>query len=139
MSACQSDDKNIVWKYIKEYIPTANPSQNSFTDKLVEFSIQYYKDFVEPNKKYKKPSDEEKKILQELLNFLKKCEPTITAEEIQTEIYELGKKYKYELKDWFLFLYEILLGQKNGPRLGTFILLLSVKETIKLIEDSFSR
>ena len=139
VSACQSDDKNIVWKYIKEYIPTANPSQNSFTDKLVEFSIQYYKDFVEPNKKYKKPSDEEKKILQELLNFLKKCEPTITAEEIQTEIYELGKKYKYELKDWFLFLYEILLGQKNGPRLGTFILLLSVKETIKLIEDSFSR
>ena len=139
VSACQSDDKNIVWKYIKEYIPTSNTSQNSFTDKLVEFSIQYYKDFVEPNKKYKKPSDEEKKILQELLNFLKKCEPTITAEEIQTEIYELGKKYKYELKDWFLFLYEILLGQKNGPRLGTFILLLSVKETIKLIEDSFSR
>ena len=53
--------------------------------------------------------------------------------------YELGKKYKYELKDWFLFLYETLLGQKNGPRLGTFILLLSIKETIKLIEDSFSR
>ena len=139
VSVCQSDDKNIIWNYIKEYMQDAKPSDNYYTDKLVEFSIQYYKDFVEPNKKYKKPSDEEKKILQELLNFLKKCEPTITAEEIQTEIYELGKKYKYELKDWFLFLYEILLGQKNGPRLGTFILLLSVKETIKLIEDSFSR
>ena len=71
--------------------------------------------------------------------FLKKCKPKITSEEIQNEIYELGKKYKYELKDWFLFLYETLLGQKNGPRLGTFILLLSIKETIKLIEDSFSR
>ena len=34
------------------------------------------------------------------------------------------------------FLYEILLGQKNGPRLGTFVLLLSIKETIKLIEDN---
>jgi len=139
VSVCQSDDKNIIWNYIKEYMPDAKPSDNYYTDKLVEFSIQYYKDFVEPNKKYKKPSEEEKKILQELIKFLKKCKPKITSEEIQNEIYELGKKYKYELKDWFLFLYETLLGQKNGPRLGTFILLLSIKETIKLIEDSFSR
>ena len=139
VNACQSDDKNIIWNYIKEYMPDAKPSDNYYTDKLVEFSIQYYKDFVEPNKKYKKPSEEEKKILQELIKFLKKCKPKITSEEIQNEIYELGKKYKYELKDWFLFLYETLLGQKNGPRLGTFILLLSIKETIKLIEDSFSR
>ena len=139
VNACQSDDKNIIWNYIKEYMPDAKPSDNYYTDKLVEFSIQYYKDFVEPNKKYKKPSDEEKKILQELIKFLKKCKPKITSEEIQNEIYDLGKKYKYELKDWFLFLYETLLGQKNGPRLGTFILLLSIKETIKLIEDSFSR
>ncbi len=134
-----SFSKNIIWNYIKEYMPDAKPSDNYYTDKLVEFSIQYYKDFVEPNKKYKKPSEEEKKILQELIKFLKKCKPKITSEEIQNEIYELGKKYKYELKDWFLFLYETLLGQKNGPRLGTFILLLSIKETIKLIEDSFSR
>ena len=139
VSVCQSDDKNIIWNYIKEYMPDTKPSDNYYTDKLVEFSIQYYKDFVEPNKKYKKPSEEEKKILQELIKFLKKCKPKITSEEIQNEIYELGKKYKYELKDWFLFLYETLLGQKNGPRLGTFILLLSIKETIKLIEDSFSR
>ena len=103
------------------------------------FSIQYYRNFVEPNKKYKKPSEEEKKVLKELVNTLKKFKPEVSSEEVQTEIYELGKKYKYELKDWFLFLYEILLGQKNGPRLGTFILLLSIKETIKLIEDSFLR
>jgi len=139
VSACQSDDKNIIWNYIKEYMPDIKPSDNPYTDKLLEFSIQYYKDFVEPNKKYKEPSDEEKKILQELIELLKKCKPKITSEEIQSKIYELGKKHKYELKDWFLFLYEILLGQKNGPRLGTFILLLSVKEIIKLIEDSFSR
>jgi len=139
VSACQSDDKNIIWNYIREYMPDIKPPNNPYTDKLVEFSIQYYKDFVEPNKKYKKPSDEEKNILQELIELLKKCKPEITSEEIQSEVYELGKKHKYELKDWFLFLYEILLGQKNGPRLGTFILLLSIKETIKLIKDSFSR
>ena len=139
VSACQSDDKNIIWNYIKEYMVDVKPSDNPYTDKLVEFSIQYYKDFVEPNKKYKKPSKEEKKVLEELIDILKKFKPEVSSEEVQTEIYEFGKKHKYELKDWFLFLYEILLGQKNGPRLGTFILLLGIKETIKLIEDSFSR
>ena len=139
VSACQSDDKNIVWKYIKEYMADVKPLDNPYTDKLVEFSIQYYKDFVEPNKKYKKPSEEEKKILEELIGILKNFKSEVSSEEVQTKIYELGKKHKYELKNWFLFLYEILLGQKNGPRLGTFILLLSIKETIKLIEDSFSR
>ena len=133
------DDKNIIWKYIKEYIPNINPSENPYTDRLVEFSIQYYKDFVEPNKQYKKPTKEEKEVLEELIKKLKAFKSGVSGEEVQTEVYELGKKYKYELKDWFLFLYEILLGQKNGPRLGTFILLLSIKETIKLIEKSFLR
>ena len=126
VSACQSDDKEIIWNYIKEYIPNVNPSDNPYTDKLVEFSIQYYKDFVEPNKKYKKPSNDEKKILEELIKILNNFKTKVSPEEVQTEIYELGKKYKYELKDWFLFLYEILLGQKSGPRLGTFVLLLSM-------------
>ena len=58
VSVCQSDDKNIIWNYIKEYMQDAKPSDNYYTDKLVEFSIQYYKDFVKPNKKYKKPSEE---------------------------------------------------------------------------------
>ena len=38
---------------------------------LVKFSIQYYKDFVEPNKKYKKPTEDEKKVLEELIKVLK--------------------------------------------------------------------
>ena len=54
-------------------MPDIKPLDNPYTDKLVEFSIQYYKDFVEPNKKYKKPTDDEKKILQELVELLKKC------------------------------------------------------------------
>ena len=120
-------------------MPNINPSENPYTNSLVKFSIQYYKDFVEPNKKYKKPTEDEKKVLEELIKVLKTFKSEVSSEEVQTEIYELGKKYKYELKDWFLFLYEVLLGQKNGPRLGTFVLLLSIKETIKLIENSFSR
>ena len=47
-----------------------------------------------------------------------------------------GKKYKYELNDWFLLLYEILLGQKEGPRMGTFIAIYGCNETIDLIHTA---
>jgi lysyl-tRNA synthetase class 1 len=59
-----------------------------------------------------------------------------TADEIQTEIYNIGKESQYaELKEFFASLYEILLGQKTGPRLGTLIALYGKAETMRLIEN----
>ena len=40
------------------------------------------------------------------------------------------------LKDWYSRLYEILLGQTQGPRLGSFIILYGVKEVIDLIDKA---
>ena len=40
------------------------------------------------------------------------------------------------LKDWLSALYEILLGQTQGPRLGSFIILYGVKEVIDLIDKA---
>ena len=56
------------------------------------------------------------------------------AEVIQTLIYDIGKRQSYEnLRDWFKALYEILLGQSHGPRMGTFIKLFGQKEMCDLI------
>ena len=56
------------------------------------------------------------------------------AETIQTEIYEVGKRNSFtELRAWFKALYEILLGQSQGPRMGSFVTLYGQDETIKLI------
>ncbi len=58
------------------------------------------------------------------------------AEEIQTQLYEIGKKHKFEdLKDFFKLVYQVLLGQEQGPRLGSFIKLYGVEETIKIIDQ----
>ena len=63
-----------------------------------------------------------------------------TAEQIQTEVYEAGKVEGFEsLRDWFSALYECLLGHSQGPRMGSFIELYGVKETIALIEQSLER
>ena len=62
-----------------------------------------------------------------------------SAEEIQTLLYEIGKQHKFEnLKDFFKLVYQVLLGQEQGPRLGSFIKLYGVQETIKIIEEKIN-
>ena len=72
-----------------------------------------------------------------ILNVLKKqIANTDSAEEIQTLLYEVGKKHQFDnLKDFFKLVYQVVLGQEQGPRLGSFIKLYGVKETIKIIEE----
>ena len=52
-----------------------------------------------------------------------------------TEVYSAGKDAQFEnLRDWFKACYEVLLGQEQGPRMGGFIALYGVTETISLID-----
>ena len=45
--------------------------------------------------------------------------------------------YNYtELREWFSALYEILLGQKQGPRMGSFIAIYGCEETRELINKA---
>lgn len=63
-----------------------------------------------------------------------------TAEQIQTEVYEAGKVEGFDsLRDWFRALYECLLGHSQGPRMGSFIELYGISETVALIEEAVQR
>ena len=62
------------------------------------------------------------------------------AEAIQYELYEIGKRHPFaSLRDWFKALYEVLLGQSEGPRFGTFVAIYGTGETRKLIEGALRR
>ena len=62
-------------------------------------------------------------------------EVLITAEEIQNHIYAVGKRHPFaDLRAWFQALYEILIGQSTGPRMGSFIALYGIRETAALIQ-----
>ena len=39
------------------------------------------------------------------------------------------------LKDWFSAFYEVILGQKQGPRLGSFIKFYGITKTVELLES----
>ena len=47
----------------------------------------------------------------------------MSPEDIQTEVYAVGKQNGYEkkLRDWFKLIYEVIFGEEDGPRMGFFI------------------
>ena len=102
--------------------------------------LQYFNDVIKKNKKYKKPNAEEKKALEALVIVLEKCTEEMQPEEIQTQIYSVGKEngYKENLRDWFRLIYEVVFGDENGPRMGFFISFFGVKETQQLIKDKIN-
>ncbi len=137
VSVCHSDDKAVIWNYISRYAPEATAEKCPVLSSLIPYAIAYYHDFVKPTQTYRKPTDEEVFALNELKAELEKMSKTETAETIQTAVYEVGKKYYADnLKGWFKVMYETLLGQSTGPRMGSFIALYGIKESIGLIDKA---
>jgi len=61
------------------------------------------------------------------------------AETIQTEVFTVGKEHGFEnLREWFQALYQILLGQDQGPRFGSFVALYGLDKTIAMIDAALA-
>ncbi len=137
VGSSNADNKEILWKFINKFHKEINAKEHIILDQLTEYAINYFKDKVEPNKKYKKPNSIEKKALENLIVKLKELNQSLSPEEIQTYIYTVGKENGYEknLRDWFKLIYEVVFGEANGPRIGFFISFFGLNETIKLIND----
>jgi lysyl-tRNA synthetase class 1 len=136
-AACNAENKEILWGFISSYAPNVTPENNKMLDRLSDFAVKYYHDFIKPTKSYKAPNAKEKEALLDLKDTLHSLSTTVTAEEIQSQVFSIGKKYDYtNLRDWFQLLYETLLGQKTGPRMGSFIKLYGIDNTISLIESA---
>ena len=138
-SAANAMDKDVLWGFIKRYQPELNPENAPFLDKLTEYAVNYYQDFVKPDKKYREPTETERKALNDLVGSLSKLDETADAETIQSEIYGIGREYYPEnQRDWFGAMYETLLGQAQGPRMGSFVELYGLQEFLTLVEDVLS-
>ena len=140
VSICNTDDKEIIWSFVNQYDSNISSKNNPEFDNLIDYAINYYTDFVLPNKKYISIDDNNKIVFEDILKVLKEeVNQKNSAEEIQTLLYEVGKRHQFEnLKDFFKLVYQVLLGQEKGPRLGSFIKLYGITETIKIIEQKIN-
>ena len=130
-------NKEILWKFINRFHKEIKPKDYPILDGLTEYAINYFRDKVEPNKKFKTPNDIEKKALKNLALKLEKIDQKSNPEDIQTIVYSVGKENGYEknLRDWFKLIYQVLFGEEDGPRMGFFVSFFGLKETIGLIND----
>ena len=135
-----ADTKELLWKFVKKYKSNIFEKDYPIFDKLIGYAIKYFNDVIKKNKKYKKPNELEKKALEALINVLEKCNDSMQPEDIQTQIYTVGKEngYKENLRDWFKLIYEVVFGDANGPRMGFFISFFGVNETKQLIKDKIN-
>jgi len=136
-AVCHSESKDVLWGFISRYAPGATPQSYPILDRLVGYAINYYRDFVKPTNRYRAPSAVERAALQELAARL----PALAddAEALQNEVYEIGKRHAFaSLRDWFKGIYEVLFGQPQGPRMGSFIALYGRDETVALINRALA-
>lgn len=133
-AASNSSSGGVLWGYIARYLPGVKPADHPILDQMVNCAVAYYHDFVLPAKNYRPPAEQEKTALGDLQARLAAAGEGASAESLQEIVYETGKAHGFaNLRDWFRALYEILLGQAQGPRMGPFIALYGVGETCNLI------
>ncbi len=109
-------------------------------DRLADYAIHYYEDFVLPAKKFRPATDKERAAFADLVARLKALPADCKdGEAIQNEVYEAGKAAGFEpLRAWFQALYEVLLGQTQAPRFGSFAAIYGLGNTIELIEKALA-
>jgi len=135
-----ADSKELLWKFVKKYKKDILEKDYPIFDKLINYAIKYFNDVIKSKKIYKKPNEAEKNALEALIKVLDNCDDGMQPEDIQTNIYSVGKEngYKENLRDWFKLIYEVVFGDENGPRMGFFISFFGVNETKQLIKDKLN-
>ncbi len=139
-SVASAEDAGTLWGFIGRYAPGTTPETSPRLARLVEHAIAYYRDFVRPAKRFREPTAQERAAIGELRRWLAGAAEDVGAEVVQHELYEIGKRHGFtNLRDWFRGLYEVLLGQSEGPRFGSFVAIYGVADTRALIDATLAR
>jgi lysyl-tRNA synthetase, class I len=146
VAVANTEDKSVLWAFLKRYMPAMDPATHPRLDKMVGYAIRYYLDFVKPNKIYRPCTEDEAVALRDLNAALAELPEGSTPEAIQQKVYDIGRREPYTVtqKDgtigvgqtWFNMLYQVLLGEERGPRFGSFAALYGLNNTRGLIEKA---
>ena len=152
VSSSNAENAETLWGFIGRYRPGVTPQTHPKLDAMVGYAIHYFRDFVLPHKKFREPSEIERKALSDLRDALANLKPDSTAEDIQNVVYEIGRREPFldhakKAKDgrpgvsldWFNMLYQVLLGQEKGPRFGSFVAVYGISNTVDMIDGALAR
>jgi lysyl-tRNA synthetase, class I len=154
VSSSNSENAETLWGFIGRYRPGVTPQTHPELAAAVGHAIQYFRDFVLPAKKFREPTEAERSALLALRDALAPLPAEATAEQIQSVVYEIGRREpfldrtgKVKTRDgrpgvsleWFNLLYQVLLGQEKGPRFGSFVAVYGLSNTVEMIDAALAR
>lgn len=99
--------------------------------KRIEYASNWAADFQEIKEASVSLSGEEKDAVKELVEVLKVEDD---AEKIQNAIFNTAKKCGFQPAKFFKTIYTVLLGVRQGPRLGPYILAMGKQNVIDALE-----
>lgn len=137
VNVLNTEDRDLIWDYLLRYDSTARETNEELLDAMISCALNYYRDFVAPTKEFAAPADEMQPAMEQFVSFLREYEGN-DAQEIQSACYSAGKENGLKLGAWFKTLYRLLLGQQQGPRIGTFVSVYGVQETLELIDKKLN-
>ena len=135
-AAAHAENTDVLWGFVKRYDAGLTPENSPFLNHLLKYAVRYYQDFVKPNKTFRMATNDEKNALIKLRDALMMAPKDSNAETLQNITYSVGRDFNYQnMRDWFKAIYEILLGEEQGPRFGSFIDLFGIQATCDLITE----
>ncbi|HUA32845.1 MAG TPA: lysine--tRNA ligase [Candidatus Binataceae bacterium] len=140
VAALGSSDREFIWNYLVRYDAAiaGDPETEAMGRGLIECTLNFYRDFIEPNKTPYAPTDAERAQLASLAEWLR-ANPDSNAEDIEKQIYDLGRANYDKPGKIFPLIYRSTLGQERGPRLGAFIRLATPARFVELVDAAIAR
>jgi lysyl-tRNA synthetase class 1 len=154
VSSSNAENAETLWGFIRRYRPGVSPRTHPKLDALVGYAIHYFRDFVLPEKQYREPSDAERAALMDpARRALAAPRRGFRGRDPERRLRGRparaipGQDGKVKTKDgkpgvaleWFNMLYQVLLGQRKGPRFGSFVAVYGIDNTIGMIDGALAR
>ena len=130
----KAQEPEVLENYLRQY--KALGDDREFITSLIPGAIAYTNEQTKPAAR-RQPNQVERVAFQDLIARLEKMDDGLDGEAYQFEVYEVGKTHGFEsLRAWFQGIYEVLFGESQGPRFGSFIAAYGRRNTINLLWDA---
>jgi len=152
VSASNAENRTVLWGFISRHAQGVTAGNHPELDRLVDYAIRYFHDFVKPNKRFRAPDEIERETLTAMYEKLGRLDNQADSNTIQNALLDVARGVeRYQDPDkvspgggpgvsvlFFQMVYEVLIGQIRGPRFGSFVALYGIDETRQLIADALS-
>jgi len=116
-----------------KHITEVNEKIKKEVERRFNYADNWVNDFVKHEKIKIQLTDEEKSAIEKLIEEIKK---ESEGKKLQYKIFEIAKSKGIKPIRFFQLLYQIILYEKRGPRLGPYIIDRGKNEIIKILEKS---